>query len=1040
MGKIVSCLVLILFSCFLLSRAQADALSTSPLGLDHFSLFERRQVQSGEIGEEQLPTGSIGGLGRKPFVEQYGWLMAGGMVIIVVQLVVIVCLISILKRRRQAGGLEKESERKLLTLLGNLQGMAYRCLDDREWTMLFLSEGCHKLTGYDPVDFIQHKSVAYNDLIHPDDRANVWKGVEQATARNKPFKLSYRIRTATGEEKWVYEQGVRVAHPVEGPQVLEGFITDITNMELAKKEITEKMRLLALSSEVGAILSRGGPMAAVLQQCCGSLLYHLDAASVRVWLMNAEDQILELQASAGLFTHLDNEQRSLPIGKGVIGSLAEKKKSHVTNSLLDDPLLQDQEWARREKLISFAGQPLMVSEKIVGVLALFARHPLTETESSTLASVADSIAMGTERKRYEEALSFSEARLKTLVKTIPDLIWLKDLKGIYLACNSKFERFFGASESEIVGKTDYDFLNKELADAFCEKDQAAILAGQPSMNEEEVTFADDGHREILETIKTPMIDEQGKVVGVLGIARDITERKKSAEIKETLEKQLRQAQKMEAVGTLAGGIAHDFNNILSAIYGYAELAEENLREPGLLQQDLAEILKGAERAKNLVRQILTFSRKTEQEKQPLQVSLVVKEALKLLRSTIPTTIDIRQNIVSKSLVLADPTQVHQIVMNLCTNAYHAMRKSGGTLGVSVKDIDIGEADEIPELKHSAGRYLQLEISDSGPGMSEEVQAKIFEPYFTTKGIGEGTGLGLAVVHGVVESHGGHIRVYSEAGAGTTFRIYFPIHEVERDEVSPAEQEAPLSGGNETLMFVDDDLKIIDLARRILQGSGYEVHTFTNGVQAFQELQQHPEKYDLLVSDMTMPFMTGADLGRKALEICPRLPIILCTGHSELINREKALAMGIKEYCAKPLNKSQLLRIVRKTLDNAKIYGTRVLLVSDGQARGEQERLVLERLGCDVSVAAGGRTALDIFSHGPEEFDIVLIDHTLSDMSGLHLAEKSLVVRSDIPIVLMADIEDELQEKHPIPGAVLEVLRKPIDENRLVGVIRKVVGA
>ncbi|MDA3789365.1 MAG: transporter substrate-binding domain-containing protein [Desulfobacula sp.] len=943
-----------------------------------------------------------------------------------------------LNRRRQAEGLAKENERKLLTLLGNLQGMAYRCLNDREWTMLFLSEGCYELTGYSPVDLIQNSTVAFCNLIHPDDQEYVQCEVQQAIEHNLPFKISYRIRTASGQEKWVYEQGVRVAQHEDGSDLLEGFITDITNMELAKKELTEKIHLLALSSEVGTNLSREGTTTAALQQCSESLVSHLNAAFARIWLINTDDQVLELKASTGLYTHINGGHSRIPIGKNMIGWIAENKKPLFTNSVIGDPLVHDQAWAKRENMVSFAGQPLMVADKIVGVMALFARHPLTEYASKSLASAADGIAMGVERKQYEEALSLSQTRLKTLVKTIPDLFWLKDRDGVYLACNFRFEKFFGAKESEIVGKTDYDFVSKELADFFREKDQAAILAGQPSMNEEEVTFADDGHQEFLETIKTPVIDDQGKIIGVLGIARDITERKKAAEIKEAMETRLRQSQKMESIGTLAGGIAHDFNNILAAIYGYSEFALEDIAQPDILRKDLEQIFKGAERAKNLVQQILTFSRKTEHEKRALQISLVVKEALKLLRASIPSTIDIRQNISSEAIVLTDPTQIHQVVINLCTNAYHAMRDSGGTLGVALKDIEISRDSAIPELKPGEGRYLQLEISDTGTGMDEEIKSKIFDPYFTTKGIGEGTGLGLAVAHGIVESHGGCINVYSEPGQGTTFHVYFPVYEGERKEVSSNEQGTPLAGGNETIMLVDDDIKIIELVERILGSYGYEVYTFANGVQAYQELQQHPDKYDLIISDMTMPYMTGADLAHKALEMCPGLPIVLCSGHSELINREKALTMGIREYCAKPLNKKQILRTVRKVLDDAKIYGTRILFVDDVQFNVDLGKAVLVRLGCSVTVATSGQEAFGIFSDVPGDFDIIITDLNMPNMTGIELAEKALAIRPDIPILLVTGDQDDLDEKLLVTNAIREVLRKPMDDNNLVSAIRRII--
>jgi PAS domain S-box-containing protein len=394
--------------------------------------------------------------------------------------------------------------------------------------------------------------------------------------------------------------------------------------------------------------------------------------------------------------------------------------------------------------------------------------------------------------------------------------------------------------------------------------------------------------------------------------RDISERKHAEEERTELLEKLRQAQKMEAIGTLAGGIAHDFNNILSAIFGFTELALAG-KDPDQHQEDLQHVLLAAERAKQLVRQILSFSRRTEQERQPMQIFTIIKETIKMLRSSLPTTIEIKQDIASDGMVLADQTQIHQIIMNLCTNAYQAMRETGGTLAVSSSDIDIrSEDDDYGEL--APGRYMRIEISDTGSGISPEIQGKIFEPYFTTKETGEGTGLGLAVVHGIVKSYNGHITVYSELGTGTTFRVYLPLIE-ETVAVLPPDDEAlaELTGKGERIMFVDDETQIRDFSDKLLSMHGYQVTTFSNGVQAFNEFRDHPDQFDLLITDMTMPYMTGAELAQKVLDINPDLPIILCTGQSELINGEKALALGIYDYFNKPVIKHDFLIAIRRAL-------------------------------------------------------------------------------------------------------------------------------
>ncbi len=398
----------------------------------------------------------------------------------------------------------------------------------------------------------------------------------------------------------------------------------------------------------------------------------------------------------------------------------------------------------------------------------------------------------------------------------------------------------------------------------------------------------------------------------VGTVQDITERKLAEEENQKLASQLRQAQKMEAIGTLAGGIAHDFNNILSIIFGYNELAMEE-KDPVTRQHHLEELHKGAERAKELVLQILAFSRKAEQQQHPLQISLIIKEALKMLRASIPTTIEIKQNIASSGLVMADPTQIHQVIMNLCTNAYHAMRETGGTLAVSLENVTIGPED-YGYASLTPGSYLKLEVSDTGCGIEPKIQEKIFEPYFTTKKLGEGTGMGLAVVHGIVKSHHGHITVYSEPGKGTSFHVYLPL--TEQSAVALPLETAPqeLRGKGERVLFVDDEEPIRAVVDAILSKNGYQVATFTDGMQAWAEFQKNPEQFDLAITDMTMPSITGAELAQKILALRPQTPVILCTGQSELINREKALAMGICDYLNKPIRKETLLRAARKALE------------------------------------------------------------------------------------------------------------------------------
>ncbi|MBM9520966.1 transporter substrate-binding domain-containing protein [Desulforhopalus vacuolatus] len=518
-----------------------------------------------------------------------------------------------------------------------------------------------------------------------------------------------------------------------------------------------------------------------------------------------------------------------------------------------------------------------------------------------------------EHNRAQEALKESETHLRTLLKIIPDLVWLKDSNGIYLACNSKFERFFGAKEKDIVGKTDYDFVPKELADFFRKNDLAAIDKKVPSLNEEEIAYADDGHREILETIKTPMYGKDGQLIGVLGIARDITERKQAEEDRKQMEEKLRQSHKMEAIGTLAGGIAHDFNNILAAILGYAEMVSDEVPEFSPAQKDIQEVLKAGKRAKELVKHILTFSRKSGQEHVPVDIHLIAKEALNLLRASIPTTIEIHQEIDPKcGTVHSNPTQIHQILMNLCTNAAQAMDEKGGILKVSLDCTDLPEEVLQKDPTMKPGQYVKLTVSDNGPGIDKDIIDRIFDPYYTTKEIGKGSGMGLTVVHGIVKSHDGIIMVESKLGNGATFTVFLPNAEEEFQQETEIVFSLPT--GNERVLVVDDEETVAEMTKRRLESLGYQVTLETDSIKALELFRSNPHAFDLIISDQTMPILTGEQLARELLNIKPDIPIIICTGYSSKIDVEKANSIGISAFLMKPVDNVELSKTVRQTLD------------------------------------------------------------------------------------------------------------------------------
>jgi len=518
-----------------------------------------------------------------------------------------------------------------------------------------------------------------------------------------------------------------------------------------------------------------------------------------------------------------------------------------------------------------------------------------------------------DRKRTEKALGESETYLRTLIHTIPELVWLKDMDGTYLFCNSRFKRLFGTEEKQIIGKTDYDFVDKALADSFREHDKLAMDKDGPSMNEEKVTYADDGHIEILETIKTPLHDTHGKIIGVLGIARDITERKHAEEERKELEDQLRQSHKMEAVGTIAGGVAHDFNNILGIIIGNTELALMDVPEWNPAHSNLEEIKTASLRASNIIRQLLSFSRKDDQKLQPMEIAVIIKDALKFLRSTIPTTINIEQHIhAADETILADPTQINQIMMNLCINASHAMEQTGGNLIITVETVTLNDnsAKGYPDLK--SGSHVKIMVADTGPGIDPKIIDRIFEPYFTTKEVGKGSGMGLSVVHGIVKNHGGTISVDSNPGKGTVFTICFPLLKEKAAIEEETIQEIPR--GKETILFVDDEISIVEMMKKMFEHLGYTVETDITPQDALDRFALNPDHFDLVITDMTMPQMTGVHLSKKIMAIRPDIPIIICTGHSSLVDEVQAKVLGLAAYVMKPINMRETAKTIRKVLD------------------------------------------------------------------------------------------------------------------------------
>jgi len=522
----------------------------------------------------------------------------------------------------------------------------------------------------------------------------------------------------------------------------------------------------------------------------------------------------------------------------------------------------------------------------------------------------------TEQRQMESARMESEDRLLLALDVSGAGIWQLDFKANSFRVDERIYALLGYSESVLAAGLGF-IRQKTSPEAWEEirlKFNRHVAGHAPMFDHEFKLQSSQGQWKWFHTkAKVVRYDKDGQPETMVGIIIDTSERKEYEAQREHLELKLQQAQKMEAIGTLAGGIAHDFNNILGAILGYSQLTQMHTADNARVQGYVGNIFKASERAKGLVEQILTFTRQGKSQKVPCDIAIVLKEVVKLLRASIPSTIEIVQKIPSNlGTVLADQTQIHQVLMNLCTNAAHAMEDRGGTLTVTLENRTVDERKAASGDDLSFGRYLQLSVSDTGAGMDKMVVDRIFDPYYTTKAVGEGTGMGLATVHGIVNDHDGRIFVESVPGEGSVFRVFFPVLENPAEVVSS--QAVSYPRGTERILFVDDEELLVQVGVEMLNDLGYDAVGTTRALQALERFTSQPDEFDLVITDMTMPGMTGDQLAAKMLSHRPDIPVIICTGFSKRISSERESSLGIRAFLMKPVTVQELARTIREVLD------------------------------------------------------------------------------------------------------------------------------
>lgn len=788
-----------------------------------------------------------------------------------------------------------------------------------EWDIvnnkIYWSDEVYHIFGLSPHTFDgTYESVL--ECIHPDDKEFVKASVDNALYEKKPYDLQYRILLKDTTVRFIQAMVDVICDETTGRVIrMAGTVQDITAHKGAEEALAERTCITTLNADIGFALVQGSTLRDMLQLCANAFVKNLDVSFARIWIHRRETSMLELQGSAGMYTHIDGQHSRIPVGKFKIGRIAKNRKPHMTNAVIGDPEVHDQEWARQTGMVAFAGYPLAIEDRLLGVVAMFSRKPLPEITMSALSSVSGIIALGIEHKLMEEDIQQTKKRLEFILRVSPTMIYsarCNDFTTTFISENVHAQLGYDAQQFvhhqefwyERVHPEDLPHLISELSH-LAQVDHLAL--------EYRFLHKDGTYRFMYDELNL-IRDKEGNPLEIIGFWIDATERKKSEDEQKSLKEQLYHVQRMESIGTLAGGIAHDFNNILAIITGYGNLLEKRLEEDASSRSYVHKILKSAERATNLVQALLAFSRKQPSNPKPVQLDHILTQTKDLLTRIIGEDIVINFVPMDKDcVVMADVGQIEQVLVNLSTNARDAM-PGGGRLTIHTNIVELGGKFKKVHGYGERGLYALISFSDTGVGIDEKIQKRIFEPFFTTKEVGKGTGLGLSIVYGIVKQHKGYVTVDSKPGKGTTFKIYLPlVKSITEETKSISQTTAPLCG-TETILIAEDDTDVRTVTKIILEEAGYTVIEARDGCDALHKFMENKDKIKLLILDVIMPVKNGKEIYDEIRRTNSDIRALFMSGYAEsVIPKQTFLEKGLC-FLSKPFTESEILKKVRDVLD------------------------------------------------------------------------------------------------------------------------------